>query len=108
MLIPTFYVFQGAKFTDTIVVASAAYYVFVSMFCKQRSPSALCLSPFNGEVLGTIKWISRLYSNQGNLFYAPRPFEWGEQIVVITGGRSRPQCVMADTGLYMRRLLWYR
>jgi len=78
MLIPTFYVFQGAKFTDTIVVASAAYYVFVSMFW-------------------TIKWISRLYSNQGNLLYAPRPFEWGEQIVVITGGSSGIGELLANT-----------
>jgi short-subunit dehydrogenase len=78
MLIPTFYVFQGAKFTDTIVLVSAAYYVFVSSFWA-------------------IKWISRLYSNQGNLLYAPRPFEWGEQIVVITGGSSGVGELLANT-----------
>ncbi|KAJ7368559.1 retinal short-chain dehydrogenase/reductase [Mycena albidolilacea] len=78
MLIPTFYIFQGAKLTDTIVLASAAYYVFVCSFWA-------------------IKWISRLYTNQGNLFYAPRPFEWGEQIVVITGGSSGVGELLANT-----------
>ncbi|KAJ6490334.1 retinal short-chain dehydrogenase/reductase [Mycena vitilis] len=78
MLIPTFYIFQGAKITDTIVLVSAAYYVFVSAFWA-------------------IKWISRLYSNQGNLFYAPRPFEWSDQIVVVTGGASGVGELLANT-----------
>jgi len=78
MLIPTFYVFQGAKFTDPIVVVSSIYYVFVSLFWLT-------------------KWCSRLYSNQGSLFYAPRPFEWGDQIVVITGGSSGVGELLANT-----------
>jgi len=78
MLIPTFYIFQGAKFTDNIVIFSAVYYVFVSMFW-------------------TIKWISRLYSNQGNLFYAPRRVEWSDQIVVVTGGSSGVGELLANT-----------
>ncbi|KAJ7721179.1 retinal short-chain dehydrogenase/reductase [Mycena maculata] len=78
MLIPTFYIFQGAKITDNVVVFSAIYYVFVSAFWA-------------------IKWISRLYSNQGNLLYAPRPFEWGDQIVVITGGSSGVGELLANT-----------
>ncbi|KAJ7232202.1 retinal short-chain dehydrogenase/reductase [Mycena haematopus] len=77
-LIPTFYVFQGAKITDNIVLFSAAYYVFVASFWA-------------------IKWISRLYSNQGSLFYAPRPFEWSDQIVVITGGASGVGELLANT-----------
>jgi hypothetical protein len=31
------------------------------------------------------------------LFYAPRPFEWGEQIVVITGGSSGVGELLANT-----------
>jgi hypothetical protein len=27
-----------------------------------------------------------LYKNQGNLLFAPKPLDWDEQIVVITGG----------------------
>ncbi|KAJ7044586.1 retinal short-chain dehydrogenase/reductase [Mycena alexandri] len=78
MLIPTFYVFQGAKITDPIVVISSVYYVFVSLFWA-------------------IKWLSRLYSNQGNLFYAPKPFEWSDQVVVITGGSSGVGELLANT-----------
>ncbi|KAJ7639064.1 retinal short-chain dehydrogenase/reductase [Roridomyces roridus] len=78
MLIPTFYIFQGAKITDSIVVYSAAYLVVVCAFWS-------------------IKWISRLYSNQGNLFYSPQPFEWGDQIVVITGGSSGVGELLANT-----------
>jgi len=78
MLVPTFYIFQGAKFTDNIVIFSAAYYVFVASFWA-------------------IKWISRLYSNQGNLLYAPRPLEWSDQIVVITGGASGVGELLANT-----------
>ncbi|KAJ7094538.1 retinal short-chain dehydrogenase/reductase [Mycena belliarum] len=78
MLIPTFYIFQGAKLTDPIVVGSAIYYVFVSLFWL-------------------VKWVSRLYSNQGSLFYAPRPFEWSDQIVVITGGSSGVGELLANT-----------
>lgn len=33
-----------------------------------------------------MKWLSRLYRNGGNLFFAPPRFDWGEQIVVVTGG----------------------
>ncbi|KAJ6628948.1 retinal short-chain dehydrogenase reductase [Mycena sp. CBHHK59/15] len=78
MLIPTFYVFQGAKFTDSIVVLSACYYVFVALFWA-------------------VKWYSRLYDNQGNLLYAPPRFDWGEQIIVVTGGASGVGELLANT-----------
>lgn len=35
--IPIFYIFQGAKVTDPIVIASSAYYALVSAFCRSRS-----------------------------------------------------------------------
>lgn len=35
---------------------------------------------------GFLKWYSRLYRNQGSLLFGPGRFDWGEQVVVITGG----------------------
>jgi len=37
---------------------------------------------------GFLKWISLLYRNQGSLFFKPRPLDWSEQIVVVTGGAT--------------------
>ncbi|ESK95152.1 retinal short-chain dehydrogenase reductase [Moniliophthora roreri MCA 2997] len=76
--IPVFYVFQGAKITDRIVVLSSAYYVALCIFW-----------------LG--KWCSRLWRNQGNLLFAPKRFDWGEQIVIITGGSSGIGELLANT-----------
>lgn len=42
----------------------------------------------NGLSQGALKWYSRLYRNQGSLLFGPGPLDWGEQIVVITGGIS--------------------
>ena len=36
--IPIFYIFQGAKLTDPIVITSSTYYALVSTFCRSRSP----------------------------------------------------------------------
>ena len=36
-LMPIFYIFQGAKLTDPIIIASSIYYVLVSAFCRSRS-----------------------------------------------------------------------
>lgn len=37
-----------------------------------------------------MKWYSKIYENQGSLLFAPVPFDWSEQIVVITGGKHNP------------------
>jgi len=76
--IPVFYVFQGAKLTDPVVLISSAYWVFISLFWF-------------------IKWCSRLYRNQGSLFFGPGRFDWGEQIVVVTGGSSGVGELLANT-----------
>jgi NAD(P)-dependent dehydrogenase (short-subunit alcohol dehydrogenase family) len=76
--IPVFYVFQGAKLSDQIVVLSGVYYVVVSLFWF-------------------VKWYSRLYRNQGSLLFGPGPFDWGEQIVVVTGGASGIGELLANT-----------
>ena len=37
--IPIFYIFQGAKLTDPIIIACSIYFAFVSAFCKSRNPA---------------------------------------------------------------------
>jgi len=76
--IPVFYVFQGAKLTDSVVVVSACYYVAVSVFWFA-------------------KWYSRLYRNQGSLLFGPGRYDWGEQIIVVTGGASGIGELLANT-----------
>ncbi|KAF7981672.1 hypothetical protein HWV62_32216 [Athelia sp. TMB] len=60
------------------VVWSFAYYLLVTAFWS-------------------IKWYSRLYRNQGKLLFGPAPFDWGEQIVVVTGGSSGIGELLANT-----------
>ncbi|KAF9448248.1 retinal short-chain dehydrogenase/reductase [Macrolepiota fuliginosa MF-IS2] len=76
--IPVFYFFQGAKITDGVVAYSAIYYVVVS-------------------AIWFLKWISKLYRNQGNLLFGPKPLDWDEQIVVVTGGSSGVGELLANT-----------
>ncbi|KAF7301907.1 hypothetical protein MIND_00756700 [Mycena indigotica] len=78
MLVPTFYLFQGAKVTDFTVVSSFVYLVVVSTFWA-------------------IKWLSHLQYNKASFLYAPRPLEWSDQIVVITGGSSGVGELLANT-----------
>ncbi|THV08287.1 retinal short-chain dehydrogenase/reductase [Dendrothele bispora CBS 962.96] len=75
---PVFFFFQGSKLTDPLVVYPSVWFVVVSVFWS-------------------IKWCSRLYRNQGNFFLAPPRFDWGEQIVVITGGSSGVGELLANT-----------
>ena len=42
----------------------------------------------NVFVLGFLKWCSRLHRNQGNLLFGPPRLDWGDQLVVVTGGAS--------------------
>jgi len=78
MMIPIFYVFQGAPFTNPIVVVSSIHCLLVSLFWL-------------------LKWVSRLYSNQGSFWYAPQRFDWGDQIIVVTGGSSGVGELLANT-----------
>ncbi|EAU84355.1 retinal short-chain dehydrogenase/reductase [Coprinopsis cinerea okayama7 len=76
--IPVFYVFQGAKLTDPVIIGFGVYYVVISIFWF-------------------VQWYSRLYRNQGSLLFGPSPMDWGEQIVVITGGASGIGELLANT-----------
>ncbi|PAV21151.1 retinal short-chain dehydrogenase reductase [Pyrrhoderma noxium] len=76
--IPVFYRFQGLELDHPVFLYSGIYFVLVSTFWG-------------------LKWISRLYRNGGNLFFAPPRLDWGEQIVVITGGSSGIGELIANT-----------
>lgn len=76
--IPLFHIFQGAKVTDTVVLGWSGYYALISLFWF-------------------VRWYSRLYRNQGSLFFAPKRLDWGEQIVVVTGGASGVGELLANT-----------
>jgi len=76
--IPVFYYFQGARWPDPIIVVTSFLCVGVSAFWF-------------------LKWCSRLYRNQGNLLFGPPRLDWGEQIVVITGGSSGIGELIANT-----------
>ncbi|KAF9569259.1 NAD(P)-binding protein [Agrocybe pediades] len=76
--IPIFYIFQGAKMDDRLVVLSFLYYVAISVFWF-------------------LKWYSKLYRNQGSLLMRPKPMEWSEEIVIVTGGASGIGELLANT-----------
>ncbi|KAI0722812.1 retinal short-chain dehydrogenase/reductase [Earliella scabrosa] len=76
--IPVFYIFQGARWPEPVIVISVFYNVAVSAFWF-------------------LKWYSRLYRNQGSLLFGPGRPDWGEQLVVITGGSSGIGELVANT-----------
>ncbi len=82
--LPIFFYSQVQRLNDTPVIVASVYWVLVSSFCA-LSPlrSDICDEPFHQ---GFLKWYSRLYRNQGNLLFGPGSVDWGEQIVLITGG----------------------
>ncbi|KAH9999947.1 retinal short-chain dehydrogenase/reductase [Russula vinacea] len=77
-LLPSFFFFQGHNLTDVPVLATSVYWVLVSSFWF-------------------LKWYSRLYRNQGSLLFGPGAADWGEQIVLITGGASGVGELLANT-----------
>ncbi|KAF9021495.1 retinal short-chain dehydrogenase/reductase [Hymenopellis radicata] len=77
-MVPIFYFFQGAKSTDAVIVGSGIWLALISTFWL-------------------VKWCSLLYLNQGSLFFAPPRFDWGDQVVVITGGSSGIGELLANT-----------
>ncbi|KAI9000856.1 retinal short-chain dehydrogenase/reductase [Trametes punicea] len=76
--IPVFYYFQGARWPEPIIVIPIVYNIAISAFWFLR-------------------WYSRLYRNQGSLLFGPPPLDWGEQLVVITGGSSGLGELIANT-----------
>ncbi|KAI0775952.1 retinal short-chain dehydrogenase/reductase [Trametes elegans] len=83
--VPIFYYFQGARWPSPTLVYPLIYNIALSAFWF-------------------LKWYSRLYRNQGNLIFGPRRLDWGEQLVVITGGSSGLGELIANT-LAVRNVL---
>ncbi|GBE79942.1 Dehydrogenase RED2 [Sparassis crispa] len=77
-LFPVFFLFQGLHWSDPAVLATVGYNL------------VLCAFWF-------LKWCSRLYRNQGSLLFGQPPLDWGEQVVVITGGSSGIGELIANT-----------
>ncbi|KAF8529110.1 retinal short-chain dehydrogenase/reductase [Hysterangium stoloniferum] len=75
--IPMFYRSQGAPWDAPTVTASLAYFVFLCCFWTLKSLSGL--------------WRNGLSSLK------PRRFDWGEQIVLVTGGASGIGLLLART-----------
>jgi len=77
-LVPTLFIFQGNKPASWTVIAPAVWCAIISVFWS-------------------IKWVSLLYRNQGSLIFRPKSLDWGEQIVLITGGASGVGELIANT-----------
>ncbi|KLO16361.1 retinal short-chain dehydrogenase/reductase [Schizopora paradoxa] len=77
-LVPVFYRFQGYMFDSPVFIYSAIYFFVVFFFWGS-------------------KWISSKYRNGGSLLSSPSRLDWGEQIVVVTGGASGIGELIANT-----------
>jgi len=77
-LVPTLFVFQGYSIRDPVVITPIVWLFLISVFW-------------------TVRWLSLLYRNQASLFFSPPPLDWGDQIVVITGGSSGIGELLANT-----------
>ncbi|KAI0036730.1 retinal short-chain dehydrogenase reductase [Vararia minispora EC-137] len=77
-LIPTLFIFQGRKLDSSEVVVTSVWLALISTFWS-------------------VQWISLLYRNQGSLVFRPPSLDWGEQIVLITGGSSGIGELIANT-----------
>ncbi|TRM68197.1 hypothetical protein BD626DRAFT_450552 [Schizophyllum amplum] len=77
-LVPAFFFFQGAPLSDPLIVYSFYWFLAVCAFWL-------------------IKWSSTLYRNQGSFLFGPPPLDWGEQVVLITGGSSGIGELLANT-----------
>ncbi|KIJ56770.1 hypothetical protein M422DRAFT_150098 [Sphaerobolus stellatus SS14] len=75
--IPMFYRSQGAPWSEPTIVTSLAYFVALSLFWS-------------------LKLLSRVWRN-GLKTLKPKRFDWGEQVVLITGGASGIGWLIATT-----------
>jgi len=76
--IPVFYFFQGSPLNSATIIVPSVFCVFITAFWG-------------------LKWYSRLYRNQASVLFGPPPVDWGEQVVVITGGASGVGELLANT-----------
>lgn len=88
--LPLFFWFHGVPTNDPVFLGTSGYVIGVAVFCTYLDLPCSILRQLTVvyPTSGFLKWYSRLYRNQGSLLYGPGPFDWGEQIIVITGGMS--------------------
>jgi len=55
---------------------------------RLQSYPASGLLELNNRSIGFIRWCSLLHRNHENFFFGSPLLDWGEQVVVITGGSS--------------------
>lgn len=85
-MIPIFYYFHAGTVKNDTVVSSFCYFLLVSSFCASTALSVPRV--LNNRNVGFVKWCSLLYRNHESFFFGSPPLDWGEQVVVITGGLS--------------------
>jgi hypothetical protein len=100
--LPIFFYSLGQKLNDTPVLVTSVYWALVSSFCA-FSPKIIVTGM--NLFQGLLKWYSRLYRNQGNLLFGPGSVDWGEQIVLITGGASQSPFTMRPSN-HLHRSFW--
>ncbi|TDL29814.1 retinal short-chain dehydrogenase/reductase [Rickenella mellea] len=76
--IPVFFKMQGEDWDSRSVIYGFVYFAAVATFWL-------------------LKWFSQVYRNGWSLLFAPPRFDWGEQIVVVTGGSSGIGELIANT-----------
>ena len=57
-------------------------------------------------MIGLLKRLSTSYRNQQSLFSAPKPLDWSEQIVLITGGTCWANQLVSWNSIFTNRILW--
>lgn len=55
--------------------------------------------------LGFLKFASRLWRNSGSWLYSPQRLDWGEQVVLITGGKHSDELAGLCYGVLMTMCL---
>lgn len=65
------------------LATTLSYLPFVS------AQTVYCTATNTSISSGFLRWYSRLYRNQGSLLFGPGRPDWGEQLVVVTGGTFR-------------------
>ena len=102
--IPIFYVFQGAKLTDPIIIVSSIYYVLISAFCRSRKPAnRLQLTGSQGSQNG----IQNCTATKEGSFPAQHLLTGVNKSFLLLAVRSRCQVMDTDPSPFPRRI-WYR
>jgi hypothetical protein len=76
----------------------------LSSFCK----CSIFFAMFNWHIPGGIQHWSKMYRNKAPLFQSLPTLDWGEQIIVITGGLHLIVTILIHVIQYNYRIIWCR